>query len=156
MNDYLPRNEISPVDRVAPRPVLPVPALRATDNAGMEADRQPVRVEIIVDGANLDAESEGQLASAAEYARIHAEVANILASIRASGGASQPAISLDGAIDALTPRPLVIVPLPPASKDMMEHAARVAQRLVADAALAHLAQAHVKPGTVDQILSQVA
>ncbi|MDX3909352.1 MAG: hypothetical protein QHC67_05980 [Sphingobium sp.] len=156
MNDYLPRNEISPVDRVAPRPILPVTSVRAADNAGAEADRQPIRIENIEDGANIAAESEGQLASAAEYARIHAEVASILSSIRASGSGSQTIVDIDGAITAMTPMPFVIVPMPPASKAMVEQAARVAQRLMADAALAHAAQAHVKPGTVDQILSQVA
>lgn len=156
MNDYLPRNEISPVDRAAPRPVLPVTSLRATDNGGAEADRQPARIEPIEDGASFAADSEGQLASAAEYARIHAEVANILSSIHASGGGAQTAASIDAAIGMLTPAPLVIVPLPPASLDMVQQAARVAQRLVANAALAHAAQAHVRPGTVDQILSQVA
>lgn len=157
MNDYVQRNEISPVDRVAPRPVAPVVAVRPGDNSGPDVDaRAPALLVSSVDsgeGADIDAGSEAQLASAAEYARVHAEVVDMLASLRIAGENNPMAV--DGT-DPMIPTPTVIVPMFPASQNMIEQAARVAQRMLDDAMLARAAQAHVLPGTVDQILSQVA
>ncbi|AUW57979.1 hypothetical protein C1T17_07535 [Sphingobium sp. SCG-1] len=155
MNDYVQISEISPVDRVAPRPILPVAPVRSTVDAGQRADAASVPADELTEGADIATGTEDQLASAAETARTQAQVADILASIRAAGNSAQAAESANAALQALVPTPIVIVPLP-ASKDMLEQAARIAQSLVANAALAHASQAHVQPGTVDQILSQVA
>lgn len=160
MNDYVQRNEISPVDRVAPRPVAPVVAVRPGDNSGPEVDaRAPALPISPVDhgeGADIDADSEAQLASAAEYARIHAKVVDMLASVRLAGESNEMTVGSTDGTDPLIPTPIVIVPMFPASQNMIEQAARVAQRMLDDALLARAAQAHIMPGTVDQILSPVA
>ncbi|RVT43325.1 hypothetical protein [Sphingobium algorifonticola] len=159
MNDYVQRSDISPVDRGTPvpatPPVAPVAAARSGNSADAALDNRTRAVPIDSgEGADIDAGVEDQLASAAEYARVNAEVADILASIRATGSSAQSIASAEAALTALTP--IIIVPLPPASKDMVEQVARIAQRIVDQAALAQGAQANLKPGTVDQILAQVA
>ena len=159
MNDYLQRNEVSPVDRATPipatPPVAPVAAARSGEGADAQLDQRARPLpQDSGEGAEIDSGSEDQLASAAEYARISAEVTDILASIRSAGGSAQSIASAEAAFATLTP--VIIVPLPPASKDMLAQVARIAQRMVDQAVLTQGAQAHVKPGTVDQILSQVA
>ncbi len=159
MNDYVQRSDISPVDRGTPvpatPPVAPVAAAQSGSSADAELDnRARPSSPDSGQGADMDVGAEDQLASAAEYARVNAEVADILASIRSTGSSAQSIASAEAALTALTP--IIIVPLPPASKDMVEQVARIAQRIVDQAVLAQSAQANVKPGTVDQILSQVA
>lgn len=154
MNDYIQRSEISPVDRIAPRPIAPVTPVRSViETAPQVKVPSPAPIDLR-EGADIAAGSEEQLATAAEYARTQAQVADIIASIRAAGSSPQAVDIANDALTALTPTPIVIVPLP-ASRDMLEQAARVARQLLANAALARSAQSNVQPGTVDSILSQV-
>ena len=53
----------------------------------------------------------------------------------------------------MLPAPQVLVPLPPASKEAVESTIRIAKRIAEQAAYAHAAQANVRRGAVDQILS---
>jgi hypothetical protein len=53
----------------------------------------------------------------------------------------------------MIPKPIVIVPLLPASKEAVEHAEAVAKRIVERASYSHAAQAHVSRAMVDQIAS---
>lgn len=88
---------------------------------------------------------------------MHERIANILAELRSSEQDSARAIDgAEAAIQAMLPTPIILVPLPPASKEQMEQAARLAKRMVEQAAFTHAVQSHVRPGTVDQILSMVA
>lgn len=94
-----------------------------------------------------------QAASAADYARANAQIASIYANFSSVKGA--PA-SLETAYDQLVglmPAPTVVIPMPPASLDMIEQAIELAKDLAARAALARAAHANVNPGTVDQILA---
>jgi hypothetical protein len=150
MNDYPSRNEITPVDRsvtraVAIAPVQPVATQRApTDDSPRRISAPPP----------ADLTDDGQLASAAEYASVHERIAGIMAELRASELQAANAIDgADAAIQAMLPMPIIVVPMPPASKEQMEQAARLARRIVEQASFAHGAQAHVRPGTVDQVLS---
>lgn len=155
MNEYLSRSEISPVDRAATRApgavtaVQPVAAgTSATGRDTMSGtDAQP---SAIVDLAALDDEAAG----AAEYAKVHARIADILADLRSQS----TGMSIDGAdaaVQSMMPAPFIFVPLPPATREAVERAADLAKRIASQASYAHAAQAHLKRGTVDQILSQV-
>lgn len=155
MNDYIQRSEISPVDRTAPRPVAPVTPIRSGFDTPPQPNIASSVTEDLGEGADIAAGSEEQLASAAEYARTQAQLADIIASIRAAGTSLQALEGANDALNSLTPTPIVIVPFP-ASRDMLEQAARVARQLLANAAMARSAQSNVQPGTVDSILSQVA
>lgn len=152
MDDYLSRNSLPPADRAGPRAVAIVqPA--ASAGSGHDAGTPGRSAAAFAAGAGFDSDSEEQLASAAEYARVHARVTDILAGLRDGGGPAAAAGASEDALVSLLPAPIVIVPLPPASRDMVEHAARVAKRMVEQATFTRLAQAHVKPGMVDQIMA---
>ncbi|MDI1297198.1 MAG: hypothetical protein PSY12_15195 [bacterium] len=153
MNEYLSRSEISPVDRVAARAVTPVAAVpsataRASTSRQDSANSASGQVALSIEASALDEETAG----AAEYAKVHARIADILADMR-SGTA---AMSIDGAeasIQSMLPAPIILVPLPPASREAVEHAVQLAKRIAQQAFFAHAAQAHLKRGTVDQILA---
>lgn len=96
-----------------------------------------------------------EIASAADYAKVHARIADILADIRSE---VRPQ-SVEGAqmeIQSMLPAPIILVPLPPASKETMESTVLLAKRIAEQASYAQAAQAHLKRGTVDQILATVA
>ena len=152
MSDYLSRNELTQVDRAAGRATSAVPAVQQ-----ISGHEQPhARARHMQDGkcAEPDAStlSEDDLASAAEYAKVHVRVADILAKLRSEVNAP----TLEGAeaeIQSLLPAPILLVPLPPASKEAVESALELGRRIAEQASYAHAAQAHLRRGTVDQILS---
>jgi hypothetical protein len=146
MDEFISRAELSPVDRTVvrgPAPaqaVKPVTASRASD-APDPRSRAPA-------APPSDVAADPDLASVAEYVEVHARIADILADL------GRGAISVDdaaGAVQGMIPRPIVIVPLPPASREAVEHAAAVAKRIVERAAYAHGAQAHLSRHAVEQI-----
>ncbi|MBH1991371.1 MAG: hypothetical protein I8H86_00635 [Sphingomonadaceae bacterium] len=150
MNDYISRSELQPVDRTAARAPAPVQAVQpvSTSRAAVAPEREARAPAPQTNVASID----DDVASAAEYAEVHARIADILADLR--GGAGN--LNVDDAASAMQtmiPRPMVIVPLPPASKEAVEHAAVLAKRIVERAGYAHAAQAHVHRSAVDQIVS---
>ncbi|QUT05812.1 hypothetical protein KFK14_23235 [Sphingobium phenoxybenzoativorans] len=160
MNEYQSRSEIAPVDRVT-RKVAAVPSVPAATpvNADTQAavSQAPAAPTPADNAVNLAAGSEEQLASAAEYARVHASIADILAGLRAGQSSNtQTNDEAESAITALLPQPVIIVPLPPASKEMVERAVMLAKAMADQAQVTRSAQAHLKPGTVDQILATAA
>jgi hypothetical protein len=157
MNDYFSRGDVSPVDRVSTRGVVaPVSSISFASNEGDPAQVASARANEAAEPAEASLQDEQHLASAAEYAKVHARIANIMASIRASAPAPTSTSQTDDAVSSLLPARVVIVPLPPASKDMVERAEEVARQIADRAAQSVAAQAHVKPGTVDQMMATVA
>jgi hypothetical protein len=156
MNEYFSRSEISPIDRVvtrAPAAVAPVQGATAKLPESATASRAAALVAASRESASSSTVKD-EAAGAAEYASVHARIADILADLRSDATAS-----VDGAaseIQSMVPAPIILVPLPPASKDAVEHAALLAKRMADQASFAHAAQAHLRHGTVDQILSTVA
>ncbi|CAN5448469.1 hypothetical protein BH10PSE12_BH10PSE12_24160 [soil metagenome] len=161
MNEFVSRSEILPVDRIS-RTAVVLPGVQAATPASADTDAAvatPTAPTIVAspEGLDLAAGAEDQLASAAEYARVHASIADILANIRSVGApATSQAPDPEEALLSLLPAPVIIIPLPPASKDMVERAEMMAKDMADQAALTRSAQAHVKPGTVDQILASAA
>ncbi|WP_375194416.1 hypothetical protein [Sphingobium sp.] len=149
MSDYLSRNEISPVERSVTRAPSAVSAV------------QPVSASVTVNSNGRStgnaqpeeqAAAEVDIASSAEYARVHARIADILADLRSQGSSA----TVDGAaeeIQSMLPAPQVLVPLPPASKEAVESSIRIARRIAEQVAYAHAAQANVRRGTVDHIVA---
>ena len=149
MNEYL--NEIKPVGRAVTRAPTPVAAVQPVKTRDAVDDRQAAPIHPLVADAAIDEQTAG----IAEYAKVHARIADILADMRSSAST----ISVDGAalaIQSMLPAPIILVPLPPASKEAVEHAAALAKRIAQQAPYARAAQAHVQRGTVDQILSTAA
>lgn len=154
MENYLSRQEIQPVDRI-PRIAPAVFGATVTAQAGGDTAGQVHGEEEKAESAAIA--SEAQLASAAEYARIHAQIAETIAQIRSEAQSSaMSAAETEARLVSFLPAPVVIIPLPPANKDMVERAAMLAKEMAAQVAITRSAQAHLKPGTVDQILATVA
>jgi hypothetical protein len=148
MNDYVSRSDLTQVDRVAaraPSAVLPVQPVAARQGRGTQAG-QPQ------DGGPNPSLSEDDLASAAEYAKVRARVADILANLR-SASATATVEAAEAEIQTLLPAPMILVPLPPASKEAIESAVKLGERIAEQASYALAAQSHLKRGTVDQLLS---
>lgn len=147
MNDYVSRSELPPVDRAVSRAPSPVQTIQSA--AASRSGQAPVRDNVQPAVQQVDTVTvDDDLASVAEYAEVHARVADILADLQSGVGSVDSAA---GAIQAMIPRPMVLVPLPPASKEAVEHAAVLAKRIVERASYAHVAQANVARGTVDQV-----
>lgn len=143
MDEFRSRTQIAPVDRAVVRAAAPVPAVKAITvvRATDAPDARPRP-------ASPDAAAplrEGDLASVAEFVEVHARVAAILADL-GSG-----AMSVDDATEQVIPRPFVFVPLPPASREAVEHAETVAKRIVERASYAHSAHAPLSRAMVEQI-----
>ncbi|BBD98907.1 hypothetical protein SAMIE_1024080 [Sphingobium amiense] len=146
MDEFRSRTEIAPVDRsvvraAAPAPaVKPVTASQGADGPAARARRAPSEVA----AKPLD----DDLASVAEFVEVHARVSAILSDLDAGS------LDVEDATSQLVPKPIVIVPLPPASREAVEHAETVAKRIVERASYAHSAHAQISRGTVEHIASQ--
>ncbi|MEO8722406.1 MAG: hypothetical protein ABI395_02630 [Sphingobium sp.] len=146
----MPITETSPIDPVtATRPTDAIAPVRAialldartsADQRGASSNRQ----------SNLDKRERS--AGAAEYARINARIADIFADLNATAAPVSHA-EAEHRVLALMPDPVVIIPLPPASADMVERAVRLAQDMAEQAAIARAAQSNVNGGIVDEVLT---
>lgn len=146
MDDYRSRTELSPVDRAVVRAAAPSQSVRpvAESRSNMNADSGARTAVRPPDAAQVDVE----LASTTQYAEVHARVSQILADL------NKGILGVDaaaGAIQTMIPRPMVIVPLPPASREAVQHAEAVAKRIVAQASHAHAAQGRVSRSAVEQV-----
>ena len=153
MDNFVSRAEMTPVDRAvvrAPSAVAmtpPVSASRTKDSLAQDSLAQ--------DRRNGDRQPEAdpvapEMASIAEYVEMHARIAEILADLRA-GASDLPTAAL--AVNAMIPNPIVVVPLPPASKEALDHAAATARRMIERAVFANAAQGNLPRPTVEQIAS---
>ena len=147
MDEFRSRTQIAPVDRTVVRAaasasaVKPVTASRGGDGAGVRS--RPAQSDA-VPAKPLDED----LASIAEFVEVHARVSTILSDLDAGS------LSVDDAAGQLVPKPVVLVPLPPASREAVEHAEIVARRIVERASYAHSAHAQISRGAVEHIANQ--
>ena len=149
MNDYFSRSEISPVERSATRAPSAVSAVQPISSSATVHQRGGSAARPMPDD---QAGPEESIASSAEYAKVHARIADILAELRTQGSTT----TVEGAADeiqSMLPAPQVLVPLPPASKEAVESSIRIAKRIAEQAAYAHAAQANFRHGAVEQIVS---
>lgn len=149
MNDYFSRSEVSPVERSATRAPSAVSAVQPVSSSATVRQGGGSSAQTSQDD---QAPAEGRIASSAEYARVHARIADILAELSSQGTTA----TVDGAaeeIQSMLPSPQVLVPLPPASREAVESSIRIARRLAEQAAIAHAAQANIRHGAVDQIVT---
>ena len=146
MDDFRSRTELSPVDRAVVRAAAPTQSVKpvAPSRSDVNADSSPRAAVPPRDPSAIDPE----LASTIQYAEVHARVSEILADL-AKGMLGVDAAA--GAIQTMIPRPMVIVPLPPASREAVQPAEAVAKRIVEQASYAHAAHARLARGAVEQI-----
>jgi hypothetical protein len=143
MNEYLPRSE-------------PVASGVSAGERGVSGVAAVTAAIPVAAHAEADAQRDSQLreksAVAASYARLQADIADVVARLdppRPNG--SGDALVADQALLSLMPQPVVVLPLPPADQSMIEFVALVAQSVASQAALARAAQSRVSPALVDAV-----
>jgi hypothetical protein len=92
--------------------------------------------------------------AAANYARIQADIADVIAKLDPppTRGQSDAAAAATQALIDLMPQPIVVLPMPPADPHMIAFVAQIAQSMASQAAMARAAQARVSAGVVDQVI----
>ena len=152
MNEFVSRiDAIAPERIVAVRPAPVVPLVQA----GASAANSP-------HGSGVNPDNGGQarreqMASAFDYARVQARIDDILADMNGSSEPpAQAQAQAQAHIEALKPTPTIIIPMLPASVEVVEHAIEVAKSMAQQAELTRAAQGKVNIGTVDQMLVQAA
>ncbi len=143
MNEFLPRTE--PVASAGSASERGAPAVR-----GVTAITPAAPLPDAGTQAQQDAQLTGRSAAAASYAKLQADIADVVARLdppRPNG--AHLAQAADRALMALMPQPVIILPMPPADQDMIDFVAQVAQSVASQAALARAAQARVSPALVE-------
>lgn len=145
MNEFLPRTEPaapidSAMDRASARAIAPVsPAAPGTGAASGSPDpRRPARGEA---GAFAVVDDD-RTRAAADYAKVHARIVTVLADLdapSASAGAASLALA-EKSLLSLIPQPAVVLPLPPANRDMVAFVVQVTQSIARQAAQTRAAQ----------------
>ena len=147
MNEFLPRTEpAAPVgsatERMATgvRAIAPVAAAasRAESTSGSPDLQRPAQGEA---GAFAMVDDD-RTRAAADYARVHARIVSVLADLNApSAPAEAPALaSAEKSLLSLIPQPAVVLPLPPANRDMVEFVVQVTRTIARQAAQTRAAQ----------------
>lgn len=147
MNDFLARNSNIQPSRTAERAGKAVLETQASNQTGSRRDGD-------ARAGQPDADLEQQLSTAAEVAEAQAKVAALLSELgMMQDAAAIDADALEAQIVGLMPRPMVIVPLPPANRDAVERAVQIAETIRASAVLALATQANVESGVVEGVLA---
>lgn len=137
---------ITPIDPISVERIAPVRALAAS--AAVRAqDGEPLKQ------ADTQSSTRIENAGVLDYARANARITEILASIGASTSSASSLSNSQNALESLLRTPTVIIPMPPASVDMVQQAVYLAKRLAQQADLALRAQANVTPAMADQFVA---
>ena len=99
--------------------------------------------------AQQDAQLTERSAAVASYARLQADIADVVARLEPPRATSVDTGEAEQQLLALMPQPVVVLPMPPTDQKMIEFVAQVAQSLASQAAMARAAQAGVSPATVE-------
>lgn len=142
MNEFLPRaGAVTPVTSATERSPIAVRAV---------SDARAMQNESGGDAPVAHLRDHERSAAAADYARIHAEIADVLAHIQPFARNSESsARTADQAILSLMPNPVVMLPMPPTDEQMVAFVAQVAQAVARQAAQAQAAQGSVTPIMVE-------
>ncbi len=151
MYEFSPRPDAVAADRSPP--VRIVPAVTAVQPSGGTAGSAG---DAGVGGDGGGEARREHMASAADYARVQARIAEILSQMNESAGPVFAKVMANAEIEAMLPRSTVIIPIPPASTEAIERALKLARDMANQAELTRAAQANVDSGTVAQILAPAA
>ena len=134
----------------------PVASVGNANERGLTGVRSIVAVAPSENQTDANAQRDTQLQERSEamasYTRLQADIADVVARLdppRPNGG--ELAAEADQALMALMPQPVVVLPLPPTDKDMIEFVAQVAQSVASQAAMARAAQGRVTPALADAV-----
>jgi hypothetical protein len=144
MSEFLPRTGpvASVVSATERGPAVRAPhGVKAADNK-LEAGSSPSQT--VTDRST----------AAADYARIQASIADVLARIRpVSNKTDDVAEAANRSIIALMPSPVIMLPMPPTDPQMVAFVAQVAQSVAERSAQARVAQAYATPIMVEAAAS---
>jgi hypothetical protein len=139
MTEFLPRTE-------------PVASVGSATDRGFAGVRG-IAVAAPVSHADTNAQQDTQLTKRSEaiasYARLQADIADVVARLQPPHSTAADAGDADQHLLALMPQPVVVLPMPPTDQKMIEFVAQVAQSLASQAAMARAAQASVTPAEVE-------
>lgn len=152
MNEFLPRTEpiASNAERM-PAGVRTVPAVVAlpgrTDTTGLPNARRAASGQA---GA-FAVMDDDRVGAAVAYAQVHSRIVTVLADLKAQAAPAHPALldSAEHSLLSLMPQPVVVLPLPPANRDMVEFVVQVTQSIARQAAQTRAAQSSVSAAMVD-------
>lgn len=144
MNEFVPRTE----------PVVSAVSATERSKAGFPGVKPGTGASQAEAGAHEDPQLTERSAVAASYAKLQANIADILARIGPlqAGGSAQAVDNANQSLMSLMPQPVVMLPMPPTNQHMVDFVAQVAQSMAQQAALARAAQAHAAPATVDALI----
>ncbi|MBK5264906.1 MAG: hypothetical protein JJE34_06690 [Alphaproteobacteria bacterium] len=143
MNDFLARNSNIQPSRSVERASKAVLESQASQQAATRHNRESAGKAAIARLAdNVDVDQ--QVSSAADVAEAQAKIADLLMDISMMRNAAHvEPDAIEAQIAALLPKPMVIVPMPPANRDAIERAIETAETIRASAVVALSAQANV-------------
>lgn len=155
MNEFMPRTEpaasvVSATERVSAvvRPVTRASATSSRTDA--VAAKPPPRSDAAGVSATHDSATEEFARAAAIYARVQRGIDDTLRNLDGQRRGSQAALlEAENSLMALMPQPVVVLPLPPASEDMVAFVSGVTQSIARQAALARAAQGNASAAVVD-------
>jgi hypothetical protein len=156
MNEFLPRTEpVAPVGGAPERLSAGVRAVASVADTASPADaaagsaRAP-RARAGRDGAFAVVDDD-RVRAVSAYAEVHARIITVLADLQAQSAPDRAAslAAAEGSLLSLMPQPTVVVPLPPANREMVEFVAQVTQSIARQAAQTRAAQSGVSPAMVD-------
>lgn len=115
--------------------------------AALSATQGQTRTETSRDASEKAAAPDGAVRTFADYARVNRDIASVVDNL--APPARTDVASAESAVLSLMQQPLIVVPLPPASQDMVAFVAQVAQSIQRQAALTRAAMSGVAPAVVD-------
>jgi hypothetical protein len=156
MNEFLPRTEpVAPAGSAPKRLATGIRAVASVADAASSADatagsaRAP-RATPGRDGAFAVVDDD-RVRTVSAYAEVHARIVTVLADLQARSLPDRAAslAAAEGSLLSLMPQPAVVVPLPPANREMVEFVTQVTQSIARQAAQTRAAQSGVSPAMVD-------
>ena len=138
----------------------PVPAVHsaternvaARASAAIKAPAVPAEAETSM-SASVSELSSARSSGAADYAKIKAGIADVVARIEPSSTRTLEPAHAEQALMALMPQPVIMLPMPPADPAMIAFVAQVAQSMATMAAQTRAAQANATPLVVEAAAS---
>jgi hypothetical protein len=154
MNEFLPRTEpVAPLSSTPERLPAGVRAVASVAASSADAAAGSARAPRATSGRGgaFAVVDDDRVRAASAYAEVHARIVTVLADLQGQSAPDRAAslAAAEGSLLSLMPQPAVVVPLPPANREMVEFVAQVTQSIARQAAQTRAAQSGVSAAMVD-------
>jgi hypothetical protein len=154
MNEFLPRTEpVAPAGSAPERLATGIRAVASVAASSADAAAGSARAPRAASGREgaFAVVDDDRVRAVSAYAEVHARIVTVLADLQARSLPDRAAslAAAEGSLLSLMPQPAVVVPLPPANREMVEFVAQVTQSIVRQAAQTRAAQSGVSAAMVD-------